>query len=159
MQHCDTFLGTLFLSPHTERQRPSQRWFRMRPAWWISLLSLLIDHWVTQAAASPNKPTPAFLMTQGTCIVAVLCLACKQWHYKELCLCPSNLVLLILSSHKDRRSFLSLLSPCFPQEGHFCVRESLHCMQDKHFSLTFFQRVQILKKFWSWPVRVIRLWL
>lgn len=57
MQHCDTFLGTLFLSPHTERQRPSQRWFRMRLAWWISLLSLFIDHWVTRAVASADKPT------------------------------------------------------------------------------------------------------
>lgn len=69
------------------------------------LVNQLIDHWVSQAVASPNKPTPALLMTQETCIVAVLCTACKQRRYKELCLCPSNLVLLILSSHKDRPEF------------------------------------------------------
>lgn len=101
------------------------------------LVNQRIDHWVSQAVASPNKPTPAFLMTQETCIVAVLCTACKQRHYKELCLCPSNLVLLILSSHTDR--------PGFPQEGHFCLREWLHCMQDKHFSLTFFRESKFLR--------------
>lgn len=101
MQHCDTFLGTVSITPYREAEASQ------RLAWWISLLSLLTDDWVTQAVAPPNKPTPAFLMTQGTCIVAVLCTACKQWHHKELCLCPSNLVLLILSSHKDRQSALN----------------------------------------------------
>lgn len=159
MQHCDTFLGTLFLSPHTERQRPSQRWFRMRLAWWISLLSLFIDHWVTRAVASADKPTPAFLMTQEPALWQSSARLASSDTTKSYACVPAIWFCWYCPHTQTVLSFLSLLSPCFPQEGRFCLREGLHCMQDKHFSLTFSQRVQILKKFGSWPVRVVRLWL